>query len=122
MDGFELFNRLQKPAKKVKEPKPLRQVGKVGKARQADRKDKLKAEPANHQGYRQCYIGLESAKAVDLEHVIDPSIRPDLRHNEANHRLACNDHNVAKKEGRLTEAEQRRVDRATEEVLKAIGE
>jgi 5-methylcytosine-specific restriction endonuclease McrA len=93
---------LWKPHKiEPKKPKPIRQIGKVGKARQADRRRKLKAEPANHEGYRECYICQSLFEHVDLEHVIDASIRPDLRHDPENHKWACNPCNLKKKRGEL---------------------
>lgn len=109
---------LWKPQKHEKTPlQPLRHLGKVGKQRAADRKAKLKAEPPRADGKRQCYIGLEWTEHVDLEHVVDASVRPDLRRQGRNHKWACNTHNIAKKEGRLTPSEQARVDEAVESVL-----
>ncbi|MFD4554433.1 hypothetical protein ACFWP5_08895 [Streptomyces sp. NPDC058469] len=121
MTGEERWALLQKKPVAKKTPKPIKQVGKVGEARAADRKAKLKAEPANHQGLRQCYIGLEWTENVINEHVIDASSRPDLRHNPDNHRYACNPHNLAKKNGTLTKTQQMRVATAVEEVLEATN-
>lgn len=116
--GFEIWSRLQKkPAKAPAEPKPLNQVGKVGKQRQEDRKAKLKAEPADHTGRRRCYVCLKLTSEPVLEHIVDGSVRPDLRHNKLNQRWADFDCNNRKKLGTLTEAEQERVDLAVAEVL-----
>lgn len=95
----------------------MRQQGKAFKGRAVDKKSLLKREPANHEGYHQCYIGLEWTKTVDLEHVIDASLRPDLENNPHNHKKACNYHNIAKKEGRLTPLEEARVQDAIANVL-----
>lgn len=100
--------------------KPMKQLGKVGKQRAADRKAKLKAEPPRHDGTRQCYIGNEWIEKVVLEHVIDASIRPDLRSNPSNQRWACAEHNMAKKNGTLTMAEEARVQDAIKEVLDEV--
>lgn len=89
---------LWKPPKR--EPKPragLRQIGKVGKARQADRRRKLKAEPANHEGYRTCYLCQGWFTYVDLEHIEDASTSPELRHDTSNHKWACRPCNESKK-------------------------
>lgn len=112
---------IPKPGPRPKKPpKGLRPIGKVGKARQADRLAKLRREPPRHDGKRQCYICLQWHEHVDLEHVIDSSRREDLARNPDNHRWADNDCNIRKKDGRLTEAEERRVQQATEEVLRMI--
>lgn len=109
---------LWKPEKREKAPRrPMRQLGKVGKQRAADRRAKLRAEPAGHDGRRQCYIGLEWTEHVDLEHVIDSSHRPDLARDPRNHRWACNAHNTGKKNGTLTPAEEVLVQNAIEQVL-----
>lgn len=87
-----------KPEKTPPKPKKyIKQVGKVGKARAADRRAKLKAEPANHEGYRQCYICFHMFKYVDLEHEEDASTHPELRHDPDNHKWACNPCNIKKK-------------------------
>lgn len=89
---------IPKPPKR--QPKPaagLRQLGKVGLARQADRRRKLKAEPANHEGFRVCYLCKGWFTHVDLEHVEDASTHPELRHDPENHMLACNPCNIKKK-------------------------
>ena len=96
--GEEIWGRLQKTGKKPKaDPKPIAKVGKVSKARQADRRAKLKAEPADYRGMRQCYLCQQWFVNVDLEHVIDASVRPDLRHEPSNHKWACNPCNLEKK-------------------------
>jgi hypothetical protein len=95
--GTELWARLQKKPKAKAEPRPMKQIGKVGKARQADRTTKLKAEPANHEGYRTCYLCQGWFKNVDLEHVRDASTSPALRHVGSNHRWSCRSCNSIKK-------------------------
>lgn len=98
MTGEELWSRLQKKPRKPKaEPNPIKQAGKVGRARQADKRAKLKAEPANHEGYRICYMCQGWFTYVDLEHVEDASVRPDLRHDPNNHKWACRPCNSEKK-------------------------
>ncbi len=90
---------IPKPGKRVKQPKPLKALGKVGKARAKDRRTKLKAEPANHEGYFVCYICGGWFEQVDLEHVKDASTHPELRHDPGNHRWACRGCNLEKKRG-----------------------
>lgn len=97
--------------------KPINQRGKAFKGRADDKKALLKRDPANHEGYHRCYIGGEMTKTVDLEHVIDASARPDLANHPANHKKACNGHNIAKKNGTLTMAEEIRVQEAIEQVI-----
>lgn len=96
---------------------PMNQRGKAAKGRSADKRTLLKGDPANHEGYHHCYIGDHMVERVDLEHVIDASLRPDLARNPRNHKKACNAHNIAKKEGTLSYIEEIRVQNAIEEVL-----
>ena len=84
-----------------KAPKYLPSIGRVGKQRQADRRAKLKAEPADYRGKRQCYLCLGWFEHVDLEHVKDASTNPELRHDPDNHRWACRACNTNKKLGKL---------------------
>ena len=89
---------LWKPPKREKKPpRPMNRVGKVTKARAADKRAKLKAEPANHEGYRICYICQGWFTYVDLEHVVDASVVPELRHEPSNHKWACRPCNSEKK-------------------------
>ncbi len=109
---------LWKPAKREKTPaQGLRQQGKTAKARAADKRSLMKEQPAEHDGRHLCYIGNHWVERVDLEHVIDASLRPDLARDPRNHKKACNAHNIAKKNGTLTEAEEIRVQNAIEQVL-----
>jgi hypothetical protein len=90
---------LWKPEKRAPKPKrPIRQLGKIGKLRLKDKREKLKAEPANHQGYRVCYLCHGWFKYVDLEHVEDASTSPELRHVKSNHKWACRPCNSKKKQ------------------------
>lgn len=89
---------LWKPEKRgPKPPKPIKRLGKVGKQRLKDKREKLKAEPPNHEGYRVCYICMGWFHYVDLEHVEDASTHPELRHVKKNHKWACRPCNSKKK-------------------------
>jgi hypothetical protein len=92
---------IPKPSKTPrKAPKAIPVLGKVGRARIADRRAKLKAEPANHEGYRICYLCSGWFVNVDLEHVKDASTHPGLRHDKTNHKWACRQCNDRKKNAR----------------------
>lgn len=98
--------------------KPQRQDKKTALDKRATSKRELmKEQPATHEGLHHCYIGDHWVKRVDLEHVIDASVRPDLRDNPLNHRKACNRHNLLKKQGNLTVSEQNRVNKERQKVL-----
>lgn len=109
-----------KPEKRgPKKQRPISKAGKVARARADDKRRKLKAEPGRHDGKRFCYICEEWHLDIDLEHVIDASERPDLRHEPKNHKWACTLCNINKKLRRLKPGPQARVDAAREEVLSA---
>jgi len=108
------------PGPGLQQRKPLKQVGKAAKGRAADRRAIIKAEPATHEGLHYCYIGAHWMPTFDLEHVLDASTYPELARDPRNHRKACNPHNIAKKDGTLTEAEEIRVQTAIEDVLYQI--
>lgn len=103
VQGRAPWGSLAKPERRApKEPRPLNRIGKVARARAADKREKLKAEPANFEGYRTCYLCHRWSTQVDLEHIKDASTHPELRHDPENAAWSCRDCNSSKKrKGRI---------------------
>lgn len=69
----------------------MRQLGKIGKQWSAVRKEWLKNNPPNHQGYYECYLCYKwvIASEITLDHILARSKRPDLRFDSNNLRPCC---------------------------------
>lgn len=76
----------------------MNQIGKVGKEWLKVRKQWVKLNPPNHEGYYVCAIGGDwvLAEYLELDHIIARSRRPDLRFELSNLQPSCSKHNSEK--------------------------
>lgn len=93
----------QQARSKAKPPKPLpratkpiKQVGRKGKEIAKAVKDWKKTQPANHEGYWECYMCRRWIPYLTAEHVKSKARHPDLRTDPANLKPTCDDCNRTK--------------------------
>lgn len=76
----------------------MRQIGKEGLKWQKTRREWVKANPPNFQGYYTCYLCSKwvPAKEMELDHVLSRSGHPELRHEFSNLMPSCHPCNTKK--------------------------
>lgn len=94
-----MYEYISKPSKQPKKPKYLKASGKVSRSWAAKKKKWFKENPPNHEGYYICGIcrGWVHESDVDLDHIINRSLRPDLREDDSNLQPAHRSCNIHKK-------------------------
>jgi 5-methylcytosine-specific restriction endonuclease McrA len=91
-----------KPTKQEKkQPKYIKQAGKVAQTWAKVKAQYLKDHPADYRGYRTCQIcgGQVHESEVEVDHVINRSLRPDLRYEDSNLQVCHASCNAQKKLG-----------------------
>lgn len=80
-------------------PKPKTIKNKVTKGWLKFRREYLKSHPANHEGYYECALCGKwvHESVVELDHIQNRSLRPDLRYIEDNIQLVHSTCNTNKK-------------------------
>jgi 5-methylcytosine-specific restriction endonuclease McrA len=70
---------------------PMQRLGRVGKEWLKTRREWVRLNPPNHQGYYTCYLCGKwvPEKAMELDHVISRSRAPELRFSLNNLQASC---------------------------------
>lgn len=76
----------------------MRTKGKYGKLWEKTRREWVKQNPSNHEGFYTCYICYRwvPSQEMELDHVLSRSRRPDLRYEADNLRPTCSVCNTQK--------------------------
>lgn len=94
MTGEELYNRLQKPAKKVKEPKPLKPRGKRTLEYEQWRDEVAKPYLDEHFGHVCSKPGCNKTTRLEVDHIQKRGSHPDLKMDLTNVRYLCHTHHL----------------------------
>lgn len=94
--GHQDDNCLQKPLKRVKNRKPLKQAGKVRQGLTKANDEWREQNKPNHQGYYTCYLcgHLVHESEVNIEHIKSKTRSPGTRFDQSNlapAHSACNE-------------------------------